>query len=72
MTQLTAQQLVEKALAATSSATSGVPVRATVPAAIPDPPSTNETTTTCRERIAPFVVRLFDAHRRLASVLSTT
>src|ERR671916_1417384 len=59
-------------LAATSAATSGVPVRATVPAAIPAPPSTKETTTTCRERIAPLVVRLFFAQRRLASELSTT
>src|SRR5918998_798069 len=59
-------------LAATSSATSGVPVRATVPAAIPAPPSTKETTTTCRERIAPLVVRLLFAQRRLASELSTT
>src|SRR5918998_2776591 len=59
-------------LAATSSSTSGLPVRATVPAAIPAPPSTNETTTTCRERVAPLVVRLFFAQRRLASELSTT
>ena len=59
-------------LAATSAATSGVPVRATVPAAMPEPPSRNETTTTCRERIAPFVVRLLPAQRRLASELSTT
>src|SRR5918911_827935 len=59
-------------LAATSSSTSGLPVRATVPAAMPAPPSTNETTTTCRERIAPFVVRLFFAQRRFASELSTT
>src|SRR3712207_613736 len=59
-------------LAATSSSTSGLPVRATVPAAIPAPPSTNETTTTCRERIEPFVVRLFFAQRRFASELSTT
>ena len=54
-------------LAATSSAMSGVPVRATVPAAMPAPPSTKETTTTCRERIAPLVVRLLPAQRRLAS-----
>jgi hypothetical protein len=59
-------------LAATSSATSGEPVRATVPVAIPAPPSTNETTTTCRDRIAPLVVRLLLAQRRLASALSTT
>src|SRR5919206_1184148 len=59
-------------LAATRSSTSGLPVRATVPVAIPAPPSTNETTTTCRERIAPFVVRLFFAQRRFASELSTT
>src|SRR5919202_2451266 len=59
-------------VAATSSPTSGLPVRATVPAAIPAPSSTNETTTTCRERIAPFVVRLFFAQRRFASELSTT
>ena len=51
---------------------SGVPVRATVPAAMPAPPSTKETTTTCRERIAPLVVRLLLAQRRLASELSTT
>src|ERR687893_1163711 len=59
-------------LAATSSSTSGLPVRATVPAAIPAPPSTKETTTACRERIAPLVVRLLFAQRRLASELSTT
>src|SRR6476661_2954783 len=51
---------------------SGVPLRATVPAAMPAPPSTNETTTTCRDRIAPLVVRLLPAQRRLASELSTT
>ena len=59
-------------LAATSAATSASPVRVTVPAAMPAPPSTNETTTTCRERIAPLVVRLLLAQRRLASELSTT
>src|SRR4051794_1011242 len=59
-------------LAATSSSMSGVPVRATVPAAIPAPPSTKETTTTRRERIDPLVVRLLPAQRRLASELSTT
>src|SRR5918997_1280270 len=59
-------------LAATSSSTSGLPVRPPVPAATPAPPSTNETTTTCRERIEPFVVRLFFAQRRFASELSTT
>ena len=51
---------------------SGVPVRVTVPAAIPAPPSTKEMTTTCRERIAPLVVRLLSAQRRLASELSMT
>jgi hypothetical protein len=49
-----------------------VPVRATVPAAMPAPPSTKETTTTRRERMVPFVVRLLPAQRRLASLLSTT
>ena len=59
-------------LAATRSAMSGVPDRVTVPAATPWPPSTNETTTTFRERIDPLVVRLLLAQRRLASELSTT
>ena len=49
-------------LAATQRGDVGVPVRATAPAAIPAPPSPKETTTTCRERIAPSVVRLLAAH----------
>jgi hypothetical protein len=61
-----------RSLACTRSAMSGVPVRATVPAAIPAPPSTKEMTTTCRDRMAPLVVRLLLAQRRLASELSTT
>jgi hypothetical protein len=39
---------------------------------MPVPPSTKETTTTCRDRIAPLVVRLLPAQRRFASELSTT
>jgi hypothetical protein len=47
-------------------------VRLTLPAAIPAVPFTNEITTTRLERIAPLVVRLLAAHRRLASEPSTT
>jgi hypothetical protein len=39
---------------------------------MPAPPSTKEMTTTERERMAPLVVRLLPAHRRLASECSVT